>query len=87
ARDPQPSHCNLVSVDKIEDFYELRDKGGVLNSVNARIFFGIDSDSRALVVLGGIKKQNNGQTPLGDKVRMRRRWRKFQNGDYGKPQG
>lgn len=51
--------------------------------MNIRVFFGVDSASRALIVLGVIKKQNNGPTPLGDKVRMRRRWRNYRAGEYG----
>ena len=31
--------------------------------------------NQSIVLLGLIQKQNNGNTPLGDKVRMRRRWR------------
>ena len=87
ARELQPSHSRTVDVDAIEDFYELKERGGVLGAVNARVFFGIDSVGRAIVVLGAINKQNNGPTPLGDKVRMRRRWRKYRNGDYGQTSG
>lgn len=83
AREPQPSHSQTASIDRVEDFYELRDCGGVLGSKNARAFFGIDDDRRALVFVGAIHKQNNGATPHGDKVTMRRRWRKYRNGDYG----
>ena len=85
ARHADPTHSDILSIDKIESFYELRDKGGVLGNINARVFYGVDKTERGLVVLGTIKKQNNGPTPLGDKVRMRRRWRKYQNGDYGVP--
>jgi hypothetical protein len=87
AREAQPSRPNAVDVQGIEDFYELRDRGGVLGNLNARVFFGIDHDTRAIVVLGAIHKQNNGPTPLGDKVRMRRRWRKYLKGDYGRVSG
>lgn len=85
ARDKDPSHSQVLSIDKVEDFFELRDRGGVLGAVNARIFFGLDHTSRSVVILGGIKKQNNGPTPLGDKIRMRRRWRMYRDGAYGKP--
>ena len=85
ATEVSPSISKCLSIDKVEDFFELRDKGGVLGNTNARIFYGIDSDRGAVITLGGIKKQNNGPTPLGDKVRMRRRWRKYLNGDYGFP--
>jgi hypothetical protein len=85
ATEDDPTHSSLCSVRQIEDFYELRDWGGVLRSLNVRVFFGVDKARHALVVIGAIQKQNNGPTPLGDKVRMRRRWRKYLDGDYGYP--
>src|SRR5690606_14708833 len=42
ARQDDPSHPVTVSVDKIDDYYELREKGGILGKKNVRIFFGID---------------------------------------------
>jgi hypothetical protein len=82
-----PTHSQTLSIRDMspEDFYELRDKGGVLGKLNVRVFFGVDKASRAIVVLGGIPKQNDGPTPKGDIIRMRRRWRKYQNGDCGRP--
>jgi len=81
-----PTHSQTVSVEKIEDFYEIRDKGGPLGNLNVRVFFGVEDNGRNIVVLGTIVKKNDGQTRKGDKVRMRRRWRKYRHGDYGKPQ-
>jgi hypothetical protein len=83
AREAEPTACETVDVRAIEDFYEIRDKGGVLGKANIRVFFGVDHKRRALIVLGVIKKQNDGPTPLGDKVRMRRRWRYYAAGEYG----
>jgi len=83
AREVDPTHSSTASVDSIEEFYELRDKGGILGKKNVRIFFGIDKKSSAIIILGGIKKENDGPTPAGDKVTMRRRWRKYKSGDYG----
>lgn len=85
AREIDPSHPATASVDAVEDFFELRDKGGVLGNMNVRVFFCLDKDRAAIVVLGTIKKQNNGPTPLGDKLRMARRRRKYFNGEYGRP--
>ena len=69
-----PTHSETLSVRAMtpEDFHELRDKGGVLGKTNVRVFFGIDKSRRAIVVLGCIKKQNDGPTPQGDSIRMRR---------------
>ena len=87
ARQRDPTHSKTISVEKMtpEDYYELRDSGGVLSGLNVRLFFGIDKDSRAIVVIGLIQKQNNHRTPQGDIIRMRRRWRKYREGDFGEP--
>ena len=85
ARQNDPTHSDTLSLAAVEDFHELRDWGGILSGLNVRVFFGVDKKRRMIVVLGVIKKKNNGPTPLGDKVRMRRRWRKYKNGDYGEP--
>ena len=83
AMESEPTKSTTVDVRKIEEFYEIRDKGGPLGGLNVRVFFGVDGKKRSLVVLGAIKKQNDGPTPIGDKVRMRRRWRAYENGDVG----
>jgi len=85
AEEVSPSHSQTCSIDAIEDFFELRDWGGILHPFNVRVFFGIDKDRKAVVVLGVLAKQNNGTTPVGDRLRMRRRWKKYNNGDYGYP--
>jgi hypothetical protein len=85
AREQDPTHPVGSSVDAVEDFHELRDKGGVLGNTNVRVFFFLDKPRDAIVILGVIKKQNDGPTPLGDKRRMARRKRKYLNGDYGSP--
>ena len=82
AREQDPSHPATVSVDKIGTFYELREKGGFGNK-NVRVFFGIDKPKRSIVILGGIKMENNGPTPEGTRIAMSRRWRKYSNGDFG----
>jgi hypothetical protein len=83
ATEADPTHPLTASVDAIEDFHELRDKGGILVGINLRVFFLLDKEKSALVVIGAIKKQNDGPTPKGDRLRMARRKRKYFNGDYG----
>lgn len=70
-----PSCDSLVR--EIEFFYEIRDKGGVLRKLNVRVFFFVRKETRTIVVLGAIKKENNGPTPTGDRVSMRRRMRLY----------
>lgn len=80
-----PTHSDVLDLDQVEDFHELRDKGGPLGNLNIRVFFMVDHRNRAIVVLGTIKKEADGATPLGDKVRMRMRKRRYERGEYGWP--
>lgn len=75
-----------ASVRAIEDFHELRDKGGILGGMNVRVFFYLDKDHDAIVILGAIKKQNDGPTPVGDKKRMARRKRLYLGGGFDIPE-
>ena len=83
ARHSDPTHSETLDIKGIEDFHELRDHCGALCGLNVRLFFGIDHQHRAIVPLGVIQKQNNGPTPQVAKIRMRGRWRKYLNGEYG----
>ena len=85
ADEDDPTHSATVDVRPIEDFHEIRDRGGVLGNINVRVFFGVDDrnkDDKRIVVLGTIKKQNDGPTPKGDRLRMRRRWKMYLRGEY-----
>lgn len=86
AQEVDPTHSETQTVEKVEDYFELKDKGGILRKKNIRVFFGVDKPNQAIIVLGTIKKENNGPTPTGVKVRMRRRWRQYQAGEFGTPQ-
>lgn len=85
AREVDPTHPTTQRVASVEDFFELKEKGGPLGRINVRVFFILDKPRVAIVVLGAIFKQNEGKTPEGDKVRMGRRKRKYLAGDYGNP--
>lgn len=77
AQQDDPTHSGTVDVRPIEDFFEIRDKGGVLGKKNVRVFFFVYKLKRRIVVLGAIKKENDGHTPIGDKRRMLRRMRLY----------
>ncbi|MGA2498597.1 MAG: hypothetical protein ABSH20_12700 [Tepidisphaeraceae bacterium] len=77
ARQSDPTHPATLSVDAIEGFHELREKGGLLGKINVRLFFYLDKSAQVIVILGAIKKENNGPTPTGDKIRMRHRLRMY----------
>ena len=77
ARQDDPTHSEIVDVKPIEDFYEISDKGGVLKKLSVRVFFCVHKESRTIVVLGTMKKENNGPTPQAEKITMRRRRRHY----------
>ena len=76
-REDEPTTSALVGVRPIDDFHELRDKGGPLGRINVRVFFFVHHERRNLVILGCINKKNDGSTPLGDVRRMARRKRLY----------
>lgn len=73
----EPTRSATIDVRPVEDIWEIRDKGGVLKKIAARVFFGVDHDSRRLIVLGSLKKENDGQTPVRIKIEMHRRMRDY----------
>jgi hypothetical protein len=77
AKEDDPGHCSTVDVKAIEDFYEIREKGGGLRKLNVRIYFSVYMRTHTLVILGVIKKENEGQTPTGVRFTMRRRMRLY----------
>lgn len=84
ALEDDPSHPSTVTVEKVEHFYELKDKGGVLGKINLRVYFTIDTKENAIVIIAAIKKEAEGQTPVWVKIRVRNRLRKFREGEFGR---
>ncbi len=77
AAQDEPTRSETVDVRPVEDFHEVRDKGGVLGKINARVFYFNHKPTRTIAVLGAIKKENDGPTPIGDLRTMRRRKRLY----------
>jgi hypothetical protein len=50
--------------------------------MNVRVFFFLRKGQDDLVVLGAIRKQNDGPTPKAAKILMARRMRKYIRGEY-----
>lgn len=73
AQQDDPTHSEAIDVRPIEDYYEIRDKGGILCRLNVRVFFCVEKSRRTIVVLGTINKKNDGPTREPDKIRMRLR--------------
>ena len=77
ASEKDPTHSVMVDVEKVEDFYEIRDKGGTLGQLNIRLFFHLDKKNKEIVIVRTIHKQNNGPTPKADKILIAYRIRKY----------
>ena len=68
-----PTHPVLLDVGPVKDFYELRDKGGVLLKINLRIYFCVFHDPKSVIVLGPWNKKKEGQIPPWIMNRMKGR--------------
>jgi len=86
AEEHDPARSATQRIQPIDDYFELKDKGGILGKINLRIFFYIDWSRSILLILGAINKSNEGQTPRAIKIRMNRRLRKYLNSDWKLPQ-
>ncbi|HEX8875270.1 MAG TPA: hypothetical protein VF777_00870 [Phycisphaerales bacterium] len=84
ASESDPTHPLTVTVEAVEDFYELKDKGGVLGKINLRVYFVVNQKEKAIVILAAIKKEEDGQTPNWAKTRVRYRLKKFHAGEFGR---
>lgn len=84
ARADDPSHPSTVTVSPVDDFLELKEKGGPLGKINLRVFFIVDKreGKKKIVLLGALKKENDGQIPKAKRRTISRRKRKYLKGDY-----
>lgn len=79
AREDDPTHPQAVDVRALgNELYELRDKGGPLRKLNVRIFFNVLKKAiREIVLLGLIKKENEGKTSPAKRKLMMLRGKKY----------
>lgn len=75
AYETDPTKSQTQDVRKIENFYELRDKGGILGNINLRVYFTIIGNKRLILALAVYKKEEEDQTPEYVKIRVRNRLR------------
>ncbi len=75
ASESNPRISDRQSVKKIDEFYELRDKGGILRKINLRVFFAVLDEKKLILVLGSIKKEDEGAVPNYIVRKMRNRLR------------
>ena len=75
AYESNPTKSQTQDVRKIQEFYELRDKGGILGKINLRVYFTILKERKLIIVLSTYKKEDDGQAPKHIVIRVRNRLR------------
>ena len=70
-----PANSETQDVRKIDEFYELRDKGGILGNINLRIYFTLFTERKMIFVLKVYKKEDEDQTPQYIVICVRNRLR------------
>jgi hypothetical protein len=79
AHETDPTRSQTQDVRRIEDFYELRDKGGILGNINLRVYFTVIENRRLILALAVYKKEEEDQTPEHIKIKVRNRLRATKN--------
>ena len=75
AYESNPTKSETQDVRKVDEFYELRDKGGILGKINLRIYFTLFKERKLIFVLMTYKKEDDGQVPQHIVIRVRNRLR------------
>ncbi len=77
AANDEATRHELLDIRPIENYHELRDKGGIFGRTNVRVFYFAIKDPRIIVILGVVKKENDGPTQMHTKFTMRKRRRDY----------
>jgi len=75
ACEQNPRLSDTQDIRPIDQFFELRDKGGILGKINLRVYFAVFDEEKLLVALGCRKKEEEHQVPAFVVVKMRNRFR------------
>jgi hypothetical protein len=70
-----------ICVKQLGDFWELKEKGGLLGRINVRIYFAYVKHHNRIVLLCAYKKEDDGAAPPHIIIRLRNRLRMYLNGD------
>lgn len=73
------SNLTLAS---FEEFWELKEKGGILGKINLRVYFMFNQAGNEIVVLHTYKKEDEGSPPPDLKIKLRNRWKCYLNGTF-----
>ena len=66
-----------LRISPIDEFHELKEKGGIYGKLNIRVFFAFLKKCRRVYLLGAYKKEAEGQTPRHVVLKMRNRLREL----------
>ena len=75
AHESDPTKSQTQDVGKIQEFYELREKGGILGKINIRVYFSLIESKKLILVLSVYKKEQEGPPPGYVVTRARQRLR------------
>ncbi len=75
ACEPEPTRSKTQRVEKVQEFYELKDKGGILGKINLRVYFALVKKRLLILVLAVYKKEEEEKTPPHIVIRIRNRFR------------
>jgi hypothetical protein len=76
ARTDDPTHSETIDIRQVHNFCEIRDRGGILQKINARVFFFVDRPTRTILILGASNTNHDRETPIGTIRCMQRRMRR-----------
>ena len=69
-----------LRIEPIEDFWELKEKGGVLGKINLRIYFGTVPEDNEVVVAMAYKKEDDGRVPRHIVIAVQNRLEEYRTG-------
>jgi hypothetical protein len=70
-----------MRISPLGDFWELKEKGGLLGRINVRVYFAHVKENNEIVVLSTFKKEDDGQAPSYIIYRLRNRLRLYLAGE------
>jgi hypothetical protein len=71
-----------LRIEKFGEFWELKEKGGVLGKKDIRVYFKEHVEKNEIVILSTYKKEDDGQVPGYIRIRLKSRWRMYLKGDF-----
>jgi len=70
-----------ICIAPIDEFWELKEKGGMLGKINVRIYFAFLKESNEIAILHAYKKEDDAQVHPSVLLLVRQRCRRFVSGE------